>query len=698
MKRILLIAMLCLTAWNVQAQRGSDYHPFVEKGKKWCIHGFSINNAHSTIYYSFGWDEEIIDGRAYLKLSYVWDKGKYEQWLREEDQRVYLYDKEAEKEYKIYDFSLNTGDEFEPEYGDLCHCKVKRVGTIVTNGEYLKTITFEASLRGTDGTERVEAEWVEGIGHRSLPLAGLYDEAVSSWNYYTAYVLYPTAPTCYLSFAFDDPSSGWHGQNLVRGERVNDDNCQEDLTYEIIPDPANDSYALHIYGNMRIQCGPINYIYCICDENHRFTLVKEAPHDEVDCVSLYPVNLFFPFVNPLFNPLIQYTVADEQGERPVPVNYQASTYHPFIEEGKVWKVGWFPALSNTAKKVDYYYFEGDTIINDRLCRKLECRHEAAEDYGSDTPWTEYVGALYEEGLRVYCAFPQRKTHELLYDFESAVGDTVSIHGGSCIIAERGRRQEAYFKGNYTAMALYQTFYDWTTDELRSDYYFDEPNIWYEGVGFVNGPLDNCREAEVAGNYYDLMTCSVGDEVIYRNPNPYRVIQEVQDGNEVKKQWLDFTHTVKTRPKAPARYSMNSADKDEEACITGEYSDLNLFVNLQILTGLYTITLQDKADTEVYHKEVQTSVAVALNTDLSQLPEGDYTLTIENAEECYSASLKLPIDVNAIRDIPATLNAKHSTLNYYDLSGRRISVPSASSASSVLPPGVYIKDGKKVVAQ
>ena len=35
---------------------------------------------------------------------------------------------------------------------------------------------------------------------------------------------------------------------------------------------------------------------------------------------------------------------------------------------------------------------------------------------------------------------------------------------------------------------------------------------------------------------------------------------------------------------------------------------------------------------------------------------------------------------------------------YDLQGRRLSVPAVSSASSVLPPGIYIKNGKKVVVR
>ena len=38
------------------------------------------------------------------------------------------------------------------------------------------------------------------------------------------------------------------------------------------------------------------------------------------------------------------------------------------------------------------------------------------------------------------------------------------------------------------------------------------------------------------------------------------------------------------------------------------------------------------------------------------------------------------------------------IKWYDLSGRRISVTSASSVPSVLPKGVYIRDGKKVAVK
>ena len=44
----------------------------------------------------------------------------------------------------------------------------------------------------------------------------------------------------------------------------------------------------------------------------------------------------------------------------------------------------------------------------------------------------------------------------------------------------------------------------------------------------------------------------------------------------------------------------------------------------------------------------------------------------------------------------SLNANPSTQRLFDLSGRRLSVPSTSSVDSVLPKGVYIENGKKRV--
>ena len=48
--------------------------------------------------------------------------------------------------------------------------------------------------------------------------------------------------------------------------------------------------------------------------------------------------------------------------------------------------------------------------------------------------------------------------------------------------------------------------------------------------------------------------------------------------------------------------------------------------------------------------------------------------------------------------PDMANGRLSNGQWYDLSGRRLSVPSASSVPSVLPKGVYIRDGRKVLVK
>ncbi len=50
------------------------------------------------------------------------------------------------------------------------------------------------------------------------------------------------------------------------------------------------------------------------------------------------------------------------------------------------------------------------------------------------------------------------------------------------------------------------------------------------------------------------------------------------------------------------------------------------------------------------------------------------------------------DNETMRDAQSSM----SNVQWYDLSGRRISVPSGSSASSILPKGVYVVNGRKVV--
>ena len=55
-----------------------------------------------------------------------------------------------------------------------------------------------------------------------------------------------------------------------------------------------------------------------------------------------------------------------------------TAYRPFVEDGKVWKVGAFSS-GNPVQVVDYYYFDGDTIINGKTCKQMMCQRYVSPD-------------------------------------------------------------------------------------------------------------------------------------------------------------------------------------------------------------------------------------------------------------------------------------------------------------------------------
>ncbi len=678
--------MLCLSAWVVQAQQDSTYHAFVEKGKTWCVHGFNKGDAsHTVTDYYFSLDKEMIvfDGHKYFKMCSTTDNGEeiIVGFFREEDHRVYLYDEEAGREYKIYDFTLNVGDKFEPEYGDYSFCEVKKVGVIRVNGETLKTITFEANDRQYDAAVRVEVTWIEGIGHRSGPLGGLFSEIVrNSWEYHTAYVLYDYSP-CYLPLSFDLPDTGWHGCQLRPVKKVAFDDTIGKLEYELVPDSERGGYALHVFGRTPISCSPNQYVFCI-EEDTEDPIVRklmfqvEELEPYVDCIWMYEVDLYFHS----FQTGIQYIAVDKQGEHPVPIQKKNDSDIPFIDKGKLWNTG-IMADDEFLKQYEYRFYE-DTIINGRRCMELKRSTLMTMQYGGTQPIdTIYVGALYEEDQKVYCAFPGQQELELLYDFASPVGSDVEIRGEQFTIVRKEMSQEPGFKGNCTYLQLKgQT---------------DAPLLcWMEGIGNQSNPLAPLFYRH-STDFQDevLQFCSIlPDEIIYLRD------ESLPSNIEVKKQWLDFTHTTKPRPKSPKKNEgltptlpVGARDEtDGEENLTGEYSAKELFVNMNSLSGTYNVALTDAIGNEVYRKEVQTNNIVALNTDLTKYAEGTYTLTIENNEELYTATLTLPLIDDAVRHLSATPNSNFSPRHsYYTLSGHPLSTPPTRK-------GVYIRNSRKVL--
>lgn len=348
------------------------------------------------------------------------------------------------------------------------------------------------------------------------------------------------------------------------------------------------------------------------------------------------------------------------------------TYHPFVEEGKVWRTVVMGQGDNHNRYE--YWFQGDTIVGGQKC-KIMNRSELSYDIDPSSPaavGTTFMGVLYEKDGKVYYAAPDQSDFSLLYDFSAPIGTAFKMRGDVVTIIKKERQQDAVFKGEKTYV------------QRKSLGLF---TCWLEAVGNSSSPINNIN-GECATGEEDLISCMVGDEVLYYDEEMVHAITGTD--TEVKKKWLDFTHTVKTRPKAPERgVKSEKSDDDlvansEEETVTGEYSVKALFVNFTTLAGPYAITITDAAGQEVYRKVVQTSNVVALNTDISAYPKGSYTLTVENEEEVYAALLNIN-DENSLSPTPSPAR-EGSAGAVYNLSGQRLTVPRR---------GVNIIDGKKV---
>lgn len=335
-------------------------------------------------------------------------------------------------------------------------------------------------------------------------------------------------------------------------------------------------------------------------------------------------------------------------------------YQPFAQNGKVWKMGWFYGGSDEAQMVEYHYLDGDTLVGGRRCKKmmrLEVRPSGEQ--------TSYMGAMYEGGRLVYMALPGREEFSLLYDFVSEKGMRVDVY-------DPLQNDKAWMVAGATSASNTERYKGRCQTMRREDSYtFD----WMVGVGYVgfyNMPL------LTTGSALRLMECRLGDEVLYRDDSLHDGL--TPSDAEVRRNKLDFTHVVKSQPKAPRR----NAERTESEALAGEYSVKSFYVNFLPLSGTYTVTLTDGQGTAVYSKQVQTDNVLALEADLSRYAAGDYTLTVENDREAYTAAFSHK-EGSGISPLTSTPRGGDIL---YDLQGRRL--------NTVPEKGLYIINGRKIM--
>ncbi len=345
-------------------------------------------------------------------------------------------------------------------------------------------------------------------------------------------------------------------------------------------------------------------------------------------------------------------------------------YRPFIEDGKVWKVGTIPSSPDSPVQiVDYYYLDGDTIISGKTCKQMWCQRFVSPDspdYSTltQTPSLSKVGAWYEEDKKVYFYGENKQSMTIKYDFSLNANDTLQFltdWSSSFIIGPRQAGGIEGFKGVYRDILMCAA---------------EGPNIhstfWLEGIGDVNGPTRNpCNPILGDPVPQFLMSCTVGDEVIYLN-------DEYEDGatpKDMAKKRFDFTHTTKLQPKTPRR-------SEEEMSLYGEYNALQLGIHLDPLDDAYQVSITNESGKVVYEKTINAGTIVGLSIDISAYAKGRYTVTVENSNELFTGEFET--ETTGIEE--TMYNKVEAKSEIYNLQGQRL---------SSLQKGLNIVNGKKV---
>ncbi len=643
----------------------SDYLPFVEIGKQWHVARFTPgHNDMDVVDYCIPQGIEEINGNNYYKMKAILNNTtEIETYLiREENRKVYLYDPDLKMEYLMFDFSLKEGDIYE-SYSNESHSLVRyRVVSVedCTEGPQVREYYYDETadtmavryryLRKWKvvyvdyGYALAPRIWIEGIGSLRNPFSGMSD------GYYSldhlTYIINNGQSDNYLPFSFNEWwNKEWFGCNLPIGEKYeSSEDRHHQLTYEL------EGKRLHVYGKVFCNCGPNHYAYFIEEPREqtddplvrKFHLIIQDVEPLMWCEGLHATDFYVEGVNPAYD----YYIVDNQGEEHHVINKAPLyVYRPFVEDGKVWAVKVVSDGPPAEEWIEYYYFDGDTIVNGQTAKRMLCDRITSRQKTSG----EYVGAWYEQNKEVYFAASGKQQFELLYDFSLINYDTMPSPDGSTWVVYKWTGIYPGFKGTY--FTLGQEF-------------------WYEGVGSNSWPFVN-HPWGYDGDKGVLLECSVGDEVIY-----YNSAEGYPYGMGARKRF-DFTHTIKTKPKA-----RNRSGAEAEQSLYGEYNDQQLGINLNPLDYAYLVSITDETGKDVYQKAINAGSIVGLNIDISAYEKGRYTVIVENSNESFTGEFEA--QTTGIEAIKANKEDVRSYI--YNLHGQRL---------STLQKGLNIVNGQKI---
>ena len=658
----------------------SNYLPFVEVGKEWHMVVSRIGQ-YRFMEYTLSNETltEDATGKTYFRMyskdgDAVHDMG----FFREEDRKVYYLEPNSTKENLLFDYSLKAGDTYETysydeeqmvtykvlsvnDYteGPKARLEVydKESGNMIIQSRYLRKWT----VCRTDNND-IQKTWIEGIGSLGGPLENLYNDSPISTCSYLAYVDVEIEDCIeqFMPFTFYDLYNQVHGSGLSAVADQSSTDWNEPFTYEL------EGNRLHVHGKKSLNCGCEHYAYFFEEQTEdpfvrklHFQIQREGV--EATCTQFVILDFYVPG----FYPEINYIVVDEYGEEYPVINKMA--YRPMIEDGKVWKVGSAIGISDDiVKMVDYYYFDGDTIINGKTCKQMMFQRYVSPDYldydQSKQPSLDYVGAWYEEDKKVYLYYKGQQSMRMMYDFSLDANTSLLINNDLYLVGPRQTEGIEGFKGIYRDVMF-------CANEDQNTHI----TFWLEGVGGIMGPGVNAfNPILVDPQPQFLMSCTVGDEVIYLN-------DKYEDGAtptdaEAKKHRFDFTHTIKTKPK--------TRSEAEEQSLYGEYNNQLLDIRLNPLDDTYLVRITNESDQVVYEKNVNAGNIVGLNIDISAFAKGRYTVTMENSNEVFTGEFEtITTGIQELKE-----SRIEGLKSIYNLQGQRL---------NTLQRGLNIVNGRKV---
>ena len=232
----------------------------------------------------------------------------------------------------------------------------------------------------------------------------------------------------------------------------------------------------------------------------------------------------------------------------VTIAQEPNDYRPFIEEGKVWLVGDFPRGRQMPDALLTYYFDGDTIVGEHLCKRwmLDVR-TSDSGYIHHSIWGSRVSLLapiFEENKKVWFFREGEEEPRLLYDFSGVVSeDGFSVgcfeedYDTNCYIDYAGVDS---IHNSHNSLRFVSAHDDFMladmSPEVREWFEVNKGDCggswttlgyrWYEGIGTIFAPDLNVPHRR--GEYREILCVYEGEQIIYEHPRASEILDAIQD--------------------------------------------------------------------------------------------------------------------------------------------------------------------------